>query len=384
MLLLTLALALAQEPAPELPDSSPPAAERGRWGGIGIPYASANSTDGFGLGLGGEVFRRPPGEDEGYDLKFSVSTYFALSGKYHSHFAQMELYRRHDVLVQLGYSRWSNLVYAGSGGEDVARLNPPEAESGNLLSAPFAMVFVAAPVGKWKVYGQGFTRFGNADARPGGLLDADRPYGARGGAFGQAAVGVFRQRIDRWPLPREGWMLDASLFANLAGERGGDLAPSGGYFAEGSGWLAAGSHLSFGARAHFTNTFGTQPFFVQELLPGRLKDELGYEQPLTGYGRTRSRGDGLWAVAVEARPYAGRVRKGFIDIALYGSVFVEEAFLFAGTDPGPHMPTVGTGFDLVWQGATVVRPYAAWGWRTEPGRKRHAVPQFGLALKSPL
>ena len=71
-------------------------------------------------------------------------------------------------------------------------------------------------------------------------------------------------------------------------------------------------------------------------------------------------------------------------MALYGSFYAEEAFLFTGTDPGPHMPTVGAGFDLVWQGATVLRPFAAWGWRAEPGQKRRPVPQFGLALKSPL
>ncbi|MFT6231950.1 MAG: hypothetical protein ACJAZO_002463 [Myxococcota bacterium] len=380
----------AQSPEIELPtddamDDAVELDEAGTWGGIGLPYASANSTDGLGLGLGGELFHRPAGEEDGYDFKLTLSTYFAVNGRYQNHFVQVERFgERNNIFFQAGYSQWSSMLYVGAGGADVLVLRPPGAESGNRQSAPFAMALVSVPVDEFNVYVQGFTRFATVTPNPGGILDTNRPFGADGGGYGQLAIGVTKTTWDRFPLPREGSYLEIAVLGNIAGDRNGQIEPSGGIFVEAIRWHSFGRHLTIGARGNLTNMVGTQPFFIQDLLPGRLKDEFGFEQPLTGYGRTRTRGDGLWAAAVEVRPYVGRIQRGFFDMALYGSVYAEEAFLFTGTDPGPHMPTVGAGFDLVWQGATVLRPFAAWGWRAEPGQKRRGVPQFGLALKSPL
>lgn len=361
-----------------------PAMTRARWGGIAIPLVGANSTDGLGFGLGGELFRRPrdPASAEAYDLKLTLSTYITVSGRFQSHFAQLEARGERSLLVQLGLSRWTNLLYAGQGGADVLRVRP-EDEGGNEMLAPFGMVALTVPVGQWSIYGQGFARAARIAPRPGGLLDAERPFGAEGGAFGDVALGLYREEVDRWPLPERGWLLDASARVGV-GSAAGQLEPVGGAHVEAAGWLSPVDGLALGARGIASHTAGTQPVFVQELLPGRWRDEAGYEQPLTGYGRTRPRGDGLLAALFEVRPRVGRVHRGFFDIALHGSLFAEAAWLLDRSDPGPPLPTLGLGPVLVWQEATVLRPFFAWGWRGEPGEARRPVMQFGLALKDPL
>ncbi len=174
MLILLAAMCWAQEPPP---DTSSPAEDaaaeedaaqpKRKWGGIVIPLAGANSTDGLGFGAGGEVFRYPadPDSTATYDLKLTVSTYFAVSGRYQSHFFQMETRHRHDWLVQVGLAHWTNLIYAGVGGADVVRFDPG-AEGGNTMLAPYGMVAWSVPVNDWSVYVQGLGRYGKIDPRP--------------------------------------------------------------------------------------------------------------------------------------------------------------------------------------------------------------------------
>ena len=61
------------------------------------------------------------------------------------------------------------------------------------------------------------------------------------------------------------------------------------------------------------------------------------------------------------------------------------AFLFRGSDPGPHMPSVGVAPLLVWQGTVELRPFLAWGWMSDrPRGPRTPELQIGVSLLSPL
>jgi hypothetical protein len=178
---------------------------------------------------------------------------------------------------------------------------------------------------------------------------------------------------------------EASLrFGGSAGQ--GRFEPLMGVHTETLGWWPlAGKWLVLGGRLTFDKTFGVRPWWEQENLGGILRHELGDEKALTGYARSRTRGDGVAAIAVELRPFLGRTRHPFFDVGFYLSVFAEEAWLFEGNDPGPHMPTVGVAALILWQGAIELRPYLHWGWvAEEPDGPRRPYPVINIAVASPL
>jgi hypothetical protein len=375
----------AFKPAEFATDDPPPdAPARGSWGGIVLPLVAANSTDGLGFGLGGEVFHRHAGQVDGYHFKVTPSGYLTVSGAYQSYQLQTEWRGPTSVLLQTGWSLWKNLLYAGHGGHDLVALRPPGVEIGNRLSAPFATLAVSKALGSWALYGQLYARTGRVTPNPGGLLDQERPDGATGGSYVDLALGAEREDLDRWPLPNRGTAVRFSTRGGFA-TPDGRWSPIAGAHFETIGWTPLGTdHLVLGGRFLVDGMVGQRPFFTREILGGRFRDELAYEQALSGYARLRPRGDAVVAGMVELRPYFGRVKKGFFDLGFYASVFAEQAWLFDGTDPGPPLPTVGVGPELVWQGATQLRPWIAWGWRDDGTGPRRPVPQFGLSLRDPL
>lgn len=361
--------------------------ERLRWGGLVLPLFGANSTDGAGFGLGGELFARPRSMTDGYVVKLQALGWVTTSWQYTSDYIQVD-YRGDRVhwLGRAGYRGWSNLAYGGSGGADVLLMRGDE-ELGNTLRAPFAFLGVATPIGtNVKLYGQLYAR--QVSSRPGeaSLLDERRPFASDGGFYTDTTVGVEYDTTDRWPMPVQGWRAEIGPRFGVTRTPDGAVSPLVGLYAEAIRWQPLiGERLVLGARAVFDRTIGRRPYFEQEVAGGRWRDELGSEQALAGYGRTRTRGDGFAAIAVELRPLLFQVDHSFFDLDIGLSFAAEEAVLFDGPRVGPHMPTLGAGPYLTWKGAIQLRPMMNWGWRADtPGGPRRPVPQFVISFTDPL
>jgi hypothetical protein len=376
----------AAEPAAE-PDAEPDAppatpARRHKWGGMMIPLIGGNPIDGFGLGFGGEVYRRPADQAEGYDLKITPSLYFNTRLDYTNDYVRVEWQGEARWLVMVGYQLWNNLSYAGAGGAMVL-VDHGDAELGNRVSTPYAFVGVNRPMGGvgWSLFGQAYVRGATVRPAPGGLLDRQRPQGVDGGAYTDVSLGVEHREHDRWPMPHRGHIFDVSLRAGGTARRGG-FDPLAGAMLEAMAWRPLlGDGLIGGARVVVDKSSAPQPFFEQDKAAGRWRDELGSEQALAGYGRTRTRGDGLAAVLVELRPTLFRVDKGFFDLQAHLSFTAEIGWLYDRWNPGPPLPTVGFGVPLLWQQAVQLRPFLAWGWRAPaPGAPRRPGMQFGISV----
>ncbi|MBW2254272.1 MAG: hypothetical protein JRI25_06700 [Deltaproteobacteria bacterium] len=293
---------------------------------------------------------------------------------------------RQDLLAMVGFRSWQDMVYAGNGGADVV-VDWGDAEVGNWSISPFFLFGASQHAWLGAFYAQGFYRYSDVEPEEGNLLDERAPTGAFGGHYTDLTVGYFLEQVDQWPLPNSGWRGDLSLSGGgaVVKDKVGFLPNLGVNGAFVGWWPALGPRLVIGGRLLAAKRAGDRPFFEGEFAGGRRRDEVGFEKALTGYGRTRTRGDGAVAALVEVRPFLGRTHHRFWDLSAYLSLFAEEAWLFDGFDPGPHLPTLGVGGVVVWQGATMLRPFVAWGWRAdEPGGPRHAAPQFGLAMQDPL
>jgi hypothetical protein len=358
------------------------------WSGYVLPLIGANSVDGFGLGVGGELFERESKEGHGYTLKITGSTYETVTLHYTSQYGQLELRGDTTWIFRAGYQTWNDLPYAGVGGRDVATLWSPLEEDGNVIRAPYAMVAGAHPLGdtKWRGYGQAYLHPAYVDALPGGLLDERRPFGADGGGYGDLGVGAELDTTDRWPLPLTGSRAEvgARLGLTLVPH---DAEPLVGLYAEHIRWFSVvrDDRLVVGVRAQVEKSFGERPVWEQGVTGGRWRDELGFEQTLSGYGRIRTRGDGLMALETEVRPHLGTWDLPWFTLDFYGSGFAELAWLYDRNDPGPPLPSVGFGPEILYQRASQVRPFVTWGWRSdEPGGARRPVPLFGLSVMDPL
>lgn len=356
------------------------------WSGYVLPLFGANSTDGVGFGLGGELFERPDRAGHGYRLKLTASTWETLSLHYTSQYAQLEL--RHAVtwIVRGGYQVWNELPYAGVGGEDVATLWAPEQELGNVLHAPYAMVAGAHPIGAtpWRGYAQLYLHPAWLEAAPGGRMDELRPFGVDGGGYGDLTLGAELDTTDRWPLPDDGIRgeVDARVGASLVD---GAVEPLAGAHAEVIRWWTAVPGVAVGLRGVVEHSVGPRPLWEQGVTGGRWRDELGFEQVLSGYGRIRTRGDGLIAAALEVRPLLVHLELPWFAVELHASLFAEQAWLFAGGDPGPPLPSLGFGPELLYQRASQLRPFVSWGWREDQaGGPRRPMPQLGLSVMDPL
>jgi hypothetical protein len=367
------------------PDAADPPPPRWRWGGIAIPTLKYNSTDGLGLGAGLELYERRADGAQGYRYRLSLSTFWTTSGNYASNWVQLEHRGRVWWLTRFTWSLWRNMVYVGAGGDDVSVRNGEEA-FGNTVNGPSLLGTLVIPVTgtPLQVWLQGYARYAAIEARPGGPLDVRRPYGVDGGFTFDVSAGLALNELDQWPVPHKGVRGEASF--RLGGSFSPDFHPITGLnFELAAYWPLVGRHLVLGARTLFDRTWGDRPFFEQELLGGQWRDELAYEQMLTGYARSRTRGDGVFATMVELRPYFGSTGHRVFDIGFYLSAYAETAFLLRGSDPGPHMPSVGVAPLLVWQGTVELRPFLAWGWMADrPRGPRTPELQIGVSLLSPL
>ncbi len=371
--------ARAQEPAAPTDDSL-------KWSGLVLPIAGANSVDGFGFGVGGEVFARPESQEYGYAVKVTGSAWVTTRWDYTSNFVRLEVVGdRTSWYGQIGYRGWRNLRYAGVGGADVL-VDWGAQEVGNSVTGPAAFAGVLRPLtGPWALYTQLYFRGVRVEPGAGAKLEEDLPLGAAGGAYGDWTVGLWHDSTDHWPLPNRGLRgeVDVRGGGTLSA---GSVEPLLGLHSELAGWTELGTpHLVVGGRLLAARTFGERPFFEQDVTGGRWRDELGSEQALSGYGRTRTRGDGVVASMVELRPFFFRTSHPFWDLGVHASVFAELAWLFDGAEPGPPLPTVGFGPELLWQSAIQLRPFLAWGWRAEsPGGERSPGLQFGISFLDPL
>lgn len=373
-------------PVPEasaVPEAPPPKA---KVKGYVLPTAGGNSTDGFGLGAAGELFLRPPELEHGFRWKLSLSVWATTRG-YRSFYSQYERRTAEGhLLARLGFQSWANLPYAGVGGADVSVRHPPEQEIGNRIFGPYLMVADSQTVRpKVKLYGQIWLHPVWVDPRPGGLLDTRDPFAADGGLYGDLMGGIELDTTDRWPMPTRGVRAEVDL-------RGGGtwaftedrFAPLVGGHAEVITWQPVGEHLVIGARVVAEKSYGLRPPPEQFVTGGRWRDEIGFEQALSGYGRIRPRGDGVVASLVEVRPYFFTVGRSW-SLDVHASLFAEMAWLYRGNDPGPPMPTVGLGPLLLWQKGSQLRPFVAWGWWSDDvGGARRPVAQFGLSVNDPL
>ncbi|MCB9682383.1 MAG: hypothetical protein H6733_13025 [Alphaproteobacteria bacterium] len=358
-----------------------------RVGGIVVPLFDYNSIDGAALGLGVVLYDRLRTLDDGYRNRVSAWTFWTTSGNYSSNYIEYEHLATNYLFARVAYRSWKDMIYVGSGGDDVSVRVPEERAKGNVVQGPTAMVTynIKIPRTPLYVWVQGFLRYRHTAANAGSLLASRDPYGLGNNVYFDTSFGVFLQEVDRWPEPRKGVRFEASArFGGSAGER--SFQPLAGVNTELMGWWpVAGKWLTIGSRAVFDKTWGNRPWWEQEWLGGVLRDELGDEQVLTGYQRSRTRGDGVLAEMIEVRPFLGRTRDPFFDIGFYLSGVAEIAWLFEGDDPGPPMPTVGVGATLLWQGAITLRPFIHWGWLSDvPGGPRTPSSTINIAVQGPL
>lgn len=355
------------------------------WSGIVLPLLGANSQDGFGFGLGGEVFNRKRSATEGYALKITGSLWVTTSFEYTSDFLQIDYRGRTHWVGRLGYRGWANHAYAGVGGADVL-LQRPDAEVGNQVRGPFGFLGASREIRdhlSW--FTQLYYKTYWVDAGRGSLLEQERPFGANGGTYVDATGGIELDTTDRWPMPTEGIRTEASIRAGATFGHAGQMRPLVGGNAEVIAWEHLGDHVVFGGRFVVDQTFGDRPFFEGDIGGGRWRDELGSEQMFSGYGRTRTRGTGFIAGAVEFRPYFFRIDHPVLDFAFHASAFAELGWLTDRDGIGPVLPSVGVGPEIVFQGAIQCRPFLAWGWRADaPGQPRRPVSQFGISFLNPL
>lgn len=382
-MILLLPLALAEPGASEDVDE-PSELDANVWSGVVLPLFGANSQDGFGLGAGGEVFRRPRRMEEGYTLKITASLWITASG-YTSDWLQVDKRGEVDWLGRAGLRAWRNHAFVGIGGDRVL-LEQDERELGNAVIGPFAFLGVSRPITpsvSW--FAQASYRTTFVDADPDGHLAELQPYGWKGGTYLDATLGVERDTTDRWPMPHDGMRAEASSRVGFSAMREDGPGVLVGANAEVIAWRSLGRHLVVGGRLVADKTVGRRPFFDTDTTGGRWRDELGSEQAFSGYGRTRTRGDGLVAAMVELRPYFFETGHRVLDFEFHGSLFVEQGWLMQGGTIGPPLPTVGIGPQILFQGAIQCRPFLAWGWRSEPGDDaRRPVSQFGISFLDPL
>lgn len=382
-----------EEPAADVADAKSENPEYG-WGGIGLPLVNYNSTDGLGFGAGAEVYTRKKGDDFGYRDKLSLSTFWTTSGNYSSNYAQYERRdERYFLVARATYRIWKRMIYVGQGGSDVAVVYPderrygPDGEDGNRVEGPSALVTAIFEIPRTPVYvwGQVYLRYTGVSAARGTILADDRPWGVNDGFYADVSAGVFVQETDRWPMPNRGVRFETSVRAGGSWSEN-RFEPLVGVHNELIGWVpVAGQWFVIGGRTLIDKTFGERPFYEQEWNGGILRDENAYEQMLTGYARSRTRGDGVVAAMIELRPKFGQTRHPVVDMAFYASVFAEAAWLFEKNDAGPFMPSVGVAPELLWQGAVQLRPFISWGWLSDtPGGTRTPRPQVGISLLGPL
>ncbi|MCB9664094.1 MAG: hypothetical protein H6732_08260 [Alphaproteobacteria bacterium] len=378
-----------ETPAP--PDEPPASTARGerpyRIGGLVVPLANFNSIDGLGLGLGLEVYDRKRELDYGYRNRLTAWTFWTTSGNYTSNYLQYERRGEQLFVARLAYRVWRNMVYVGVGGEDVSVQLPPERSFGNVVYGPSLLASAIIPLPRNPVYvwAQAYGRYTLSEAAPGTLLEEESPFGLGEAFYFDTSVGLALQEVDRWPVPNKG--IRSEVSGRFGGTvAAGDFTPIAGVNAEVIGWWPlVGQWLVLGGRVVFDKTWGQRPWWEQEWLGGQFRDEAAYEQMLTGYARSRTRGDGVLANLLELRGWLGRTRHPFWDMDFYVDVYAESAFLFEGDDLGPHMPTLGASVQLVWQGVVQLRPFVSLGWLSDtPGGPRHATPFFGVSVVDPL
>ncbi|MBW2256575.1 MAG: hypothetical protein JRI25_18530 [Deltaproteobacteria bacterium] len=350
-----------------------------------IPFPAGNSTDGLGFGIAADVWRRPVAWTHGYDLKIRPYAWTTINGNRQSISVQVERRGVWDLAGRIGFRRQSNLPYAGSGGGDVV-FPWGDVELGNqtLGLSGFATVSRQLNTSPWFLYLQAYVRWMDVAPGEGALLAQREPLAEEGGTYFDVSAGLFVDHTDQWPVPTAGYMgeVDLRVGATLAN---GTVSPLAGLHGELVYWWSLGSpRWVVGARALVEHSLGERPFFEQDVTGGRLRDDLGSDQALSGYGPGRTRGDGVVAVMVELRPELVSFAKDNVKILL--SLYAEEAFLFRAWDPGPHMPSVGVApMGVFWRGAQL-RPFIAWGWRRKEHEddRRVALPQVGISFVDPL
>lgn len=383
-----VAAALAQEPAPDDRELE--------WSGLGLPLVGVNSIDGWGFGVAGEVYGRPPAMDYGYRIKFTVQLWATTRFDYTNDYVQFDSRGDVNVTGRGGYRAWSNLSYAGVGGDAVAVLHGDALERGNTVAGPVGFLGGAKRIGELggpiELYGQVYLRQVHAEAGPGTILERDAPFGLGDAGFGDVTIGLRLDSTDRWPMPRTGWK------AELAPSFGVTLldgaTPTAGILLNAVRWIPAlDGRLVLGGRLLAMGTTGTRPFWEKEMTGGVWRNELGMETAFTGYGRARTRGDSAIAALVELRPEFYRHEGEFWDFSVHASAFAEGGWLFEadgpsvpfGGDPGPLLPTVGGGPMILWQGAIQLRPFVAWGWTTGTGgEERRPSLQYSVSFVDPL
>lgn len=390
-----LRVGLAQTPEPvEAPVPIEPAVapvprdteEPLKWSGVVLGYPSGSSIDGLGLGIGGQVYARPPSQSQGFKYSLILSLYANLRFDYTHNFLRFQSTGRTSWLGQIGYSGWRNLVYTGNGGQGTF-LNRPDREAGNTLATPFASVAVNRRLGSkgWSFIGQHSLRYVYSAAAEGSLLAEDSPLGLGKSTYADLSAGALFDNTDQWPLPHSGWTAEASVRGGVTVSEG-IVHPMGSIQFQGVRWQPLwSSRLILGLRLYGERAFGDRPFYEKDRSGLAWRDVYGEEQLLVGYGKNRPRGDGTVAAALELRMEFAHHHGKFWDIQAYASIFAEEAWLWDDNMPGPHLPSVGFAPFILFQHAIILRPYLAWGWRADSVTDRRTPrPQFGLVLTDAL
>jgi len=386
------------EPPNETPDTGGPPAESTEeeeqplddkvvWSGMALAYPSGNSTEGLGFGLGAQLYSRPRSLDTGFKTSITASLYANARFDYTYNYIRFENNGAVNWQAMIAYYGWKNLPYTGVGGQ-ATLLDRGDREFGNLMVSPVLYLSGSRKLAEgqpWAMYAQAYLRYTYAVPGEGSLLEETQPLGIDKSIYGDIALGVTLNTTNHWPLPDTGWSAElGTRFGLTFSQR--QMYPLVSIQTQLIRWQPLWKHhIVVGVRIAAEKSFGERPFFEQDRIGLQWRDTLGEDQLFLGYGKNRSRGDGLFATCVELRAQFGHHHHKFWDLTAYLSVFAEEGFLFDKETPGPHLPTVGVGPVILFQHAIVLRPFLAWGWRADnPNDPRKPVPMFGFSLLDPL
>jgi len=365
--------------------------------GFAVPIITANAYDGVLLGLAAQYSFRPREWEYGYQFKVTLSGLVNLVPNYLNITSLVEWRGKLAWTGKIRFRAQSNYPYSGAGGANAIEVT--DNESGNDVTELGYSITANSHIPgvehlNWYA-GQSLLLVGSTPAT-GGNLDIISPVGAFGGLIADISGGILYENTDRWPRPVEGWRAEFGIRVAMTFNKEDDpLNPEGqpnfgglfGIFAEGIRWQPLYKDwLVLGIRGLYDMTFGPRPYFDQNRVGGIFRDELGVDQIFTGYGVYRFGGDGVINGMIELRGKIWHFDYPKFNLLLHLSAYAEEGWIFDKFDPGPHLPTVGGAFDLIFAGGQIyLRPFISAGWQTTPENpKRHAVPLFGLSARGSL
>lgn len=257
--------------------------------GYALPALGVDTDDGFGAGARVAL----AWQQEGYEpYKFSVSAigYVATSG-YQNHRFRFDrtgigANRRWRLTVFLAYRRWLYDRYYGIGNlmprtaaaaAATDRSDPAYLSERYRLDQPGGQITLRHELGDdspWEIFLASGLRYSVVQTYDDSILEADRPYGLRGGGVIQVGVGILHDTRDDELVPSRGhfYELSARAAPSIDAEAGG----FGGGLLSARWYVSPHDRVTLAHRTMAELLVGNVPFY--EMV------HWGGSQPIAGFG----------------------------------------------------------------------------------------------------